>query len=90
MNKGKLYQGVIVPMANVHEHSRRNRAELKQSQKCGCFSCCRIYDATEVEDYVDGGETALCPYCCVDSVIGDASGTELNPLLLKKLNGIYF
>lgn len=74
----------------IYKHSCRNHAELKQSLKCGCFSCGRIFDATEVEDYIDGGETALCPYCSVDSVIGDASGIELNPKLLSELKQMYF
>ena len=74
----------------IYKHSCRNHAELKQSLKCGCFSCGRIFDATEVEDYIDDGETALCPYCGVDSVIGDASGIELNPKLLNELNKMYF
>ena len=74
----------------IYKHSCRNHAELKQSLKCGCFSCGSIFDATEVEDYIDDGETALCPYCGVDSVIGEASGTELNPILLNELNQMYF
>ena len=47
-------------------------------------------NATEVEEYTDDGKTALCPYCSVDSVIGDASGIELNPKLLNELNKMYF
>lgn len=74
----------------IYKHSCRNHAELKQSLKCGCFSCGSIFDATEVEEYTDDGKTALCPYCSVDSVIGDASGIELNPKLLNELNKMYF
>ena len=74
----------------IYKHSCRNHAELKQSLKCGCFSCGSIFDATEVEEYTDDGKTALCPYCSIDSVIGDASGIELNPMLLNELNQMYF
>ena len=74
----------------IYKRSCRNHAELKQSLKCGCFSCGSIFDATEVEDYIDDGKTALCPYCSVDSVIGDASGIEPNPKLLNELNKMYF
>ena len=74
----------------IYKHSCRNHAELKQSLKCGCFSCGSIFDATEVEEYTDDGKTALCPYCSVDSVIGDASGIELNPKLLNELSKMYF
>ena len=77
-------------LENAHRHSFRNRVEIEQSLKCGCFSCGSIFDATEVEDYIDDGKTALCPYCSVDSVIGDASGAELNPILLSELKQMYF
>ena len=77
-------------LENAHRHSFRNRVEIEQSLKCGCFSCGSIFDATEVEDYIDDGKTALCPYCSVDSVIGDASGIELNLIVLNELNKMYF
>ena len=77
-------------LENAHRHSSLNRVEIEQSRRCGCFSCGRVFDTTEVEEYTDDGETALCPYCSVDSVIGDASGIELNPRLLNELNQMYF
>jgi hypothetical protein len=79
-----------IDLEDAHRHSFQNRVEIEQSLKCGCFSCGSIFDATEVEDYIDDGKTALCPYCSVDSVIGDASGIELNPKLLNELNKMYF
>ena len=36
------------------------------------------------------GSLHLCPYCDVDSVIGDASGIELNPIVLDELNKMDF
>ena len=103
MSKEQL-QELIVSIANeyegggmsldelvaAHRHSYRNRVEMEQSIRCGCFCCGSIFDATEVEDYIDDGETALCPYCDVDSVVGDASGIELNPIVLNELNKMYF
>ena len=79
-----------IELKNAHRHSVRNRGEIERSSQCGCFSCGSIFDATEVEDYTDDGETALCPYCDVDSVVGDASGIELNPIVLNELNIMYF
>lgn len=77
-------------LENAHRHSFHNRVEIEKSLKCGCFSCGRLFDATEVEEYTNDGETALCPYCGVDSVIGDSSGIELNPRLLSELNQLFF
>ena len=36
---------------------------------CGCFHCLRVYEATEVIDWIDDGETPLCPHCGVDAVM---------------------
>lgn len=36
---------------------------------CGCFHCLAVYDALEVVDWVDDGETPLCPRCGVDAVM---------------------
>ena len=36
---------------------------------CGCFHCLAIFEATEVVDWIDDGETPLCPRCGVDAVM---------------------
>jgi NAD-dependent SIR2 family protein deacetylase len=36
---------------------------------CGCFHCLHIYEAIEVIDWIDDGETPLCPHCGVDAVM---------------------
>ena len=36
---------------------------------CGCFHCLQVYEATEVIDWIDDGETPLCPRCGVDAVM---------------------
>ena len=36
---------------------------------CGCFYCLHVYAATEVIDWIDDGETPLCPHCGVDAVM---------------------
>ena len=36
------------------------------------------------------GETALCPYCGIDAVIGDACGLDISPEVLKALHKIWF
>lgn len=75
---------------NIHSHSIRNREEIERSCLCGCFSCIRIFEKEDIEDYIDDGLTALCPYCQVDTVIGDACGLELSVDLLSSLNKKWF
>ncbi len=74
----------------IHKHSSNHRAEIEASRQCGCFCCRKIFPATDIVDYVDGGETALCPNCDTDAVIGDASGHTLTPELLEEMNRVYF
>ena len=78
MNKAELQ--------SAHSHSSHNREKIEISSQCGCFGCCRIFLSSEVEDYIDDGETALCPYCGVDSVIGDASGIQLSEEFLHSMH----
>lgn len=77
-------------MKRIHSHTMRNRTEIDASQTCGCISCCGIYPASEVVDYIDGGETALCPECGIDAVIGDGTGISLDLLTLNELNKEFF
>jgi hypothetical protein len=42
------------------------------------------------EDFTDWGETALCPYCGIDSVIGDASKIPLSEELLHEMYVHFF
>ena len=72
-------------LREAHNHSAHNNDEIARSQQCGCFSCCKVYGASEVVDYVDNGETAVCPHCGIDSVIGDASGIDLTPQFLNAM-----
>lgn len=75
-----------VELNNAHRHSYHNRKEIEQSFLCGCFSCNRTFPSSEVEDYIDEGETALCPYCGVDTVIGEASGIQLSKEFLHNMH----
>lgn len=78
-------------LEQAHKASSRNREQIERSKQCGCFSCCRIFPASEVTDYVSREEpTALCPYCYTDSVLGDASGYPITKEFLKEMNKRWF
>lgn len=79
-------------MKDAHRHSFENEEEIKASETCGCFSCCRTFAPNEIEDWVDDadGKTALCPYCHTDAVIGDASGLPLDKTFLHAMNLRWF
>lgn len=75
----------------AHDCSIRNKEQIEKSEKCGCFSCGKIFPPSEITDYVSDEEpTALCPYCHIDSVIGDASGLPVTKKFLKEMNKRWF
>lgn len=69
-----------------------NEESLMNSGICGCFCCCRIFAPNQIEDYVTdtGGFTALCPYCNMDSVLGDASGYPITEEFLREMEKYWF
>ena len=52
-------------LRKAHSHSSEHRAEIEQSELCGCFYCKRTYPSNEIYEWVDQtdgvGQTALCP-----------------------------
>ena len=84
----------------AHSHSIRHRDEILSSRKCGCFYCLKIFTPSEINEWCDpirpmvGAEfvsqTAKCPSCGIDSVIGDASGFEICPEFLGAMNKRWF
>lgn len=84
----------------AHERSSLHRAEVLASDICGCFYCQATFPPTEIKDWVEErpngggisshGETALCPSCGIDSVIGSASGFPITPDLLQRMKGHWF
>lgn len=48
----------------------KNRDSIMESpqNQCICYRCCTKFIASDIKEWVDGGETALCPNCGIDSV----------------------
>ena len=78
------------PEYKAHSHSIHNVNELMESEKIGCFYCLRIFSHTKITDFCDGGDTALCPCCGIDSLIGDRSGYPITKVFLQGMNQIWF
>jgi hypothetical protein len=79
-------------LQTAHRHCSNHRKELERSEICGCFSCCRTFTATAVEEWVDDEDgTAICPYCSVDSVLGSASGYPVSEQhFLRAMHALWF
>ena len=76
---------------DAHKFSANHREQLLKDQICGCFYCMRIFPSTEITQWVaDPGGTAVCPYCGVDSVIGESSGYPITEEFLAKMYKHWF
>ena len=79
----------------AHKHSIRHRGEVLASTICGCFYCTAMFPPVAVKDWIDQdadgvGQTALCPQCGIDSVIGDRSGFLTGPEFLTEMKKYWF
>lgn len=89
-----------IALGKIHRTSMHNREMILKSSVCGCFYCEKTFEPKKIQDWTHrshplsefGGEgqTALCPHCGIDSVIGDASGTTITTVLLKRMRKCYF
>jgi hypothetical protein len=70
-----------------------NRTTLEKSSKCGCFNCLTIFSPKLIKHWtaeVDNqGDTAWCPVCRIDSLIGDESHA-INKSFLYAMRCYYF
>lgn len=74
----------------AHDRSYRNRPVIERSTLCGCFHCLGTYPPTQVIEWVRACETAICPHCGIDSVIGDASGLPVTKEFLDQMHERWF
>jgi hypothetical protein len=71
----------------AHDFCNNNRKQLEKDQMCGCFYCLEIFHSTEIKKWIglDYNDTALCPYCEIDSVIGESSGFPITIEFLEEM-----
>ena len=83
------------PLRRAHQHSSNHRSALFESSVCGCFYCGATYSPVEIVEWIDEdasgvGQTALCPKCGIDSVLGDRSGVPITPQFLAEMKQHWF
>lgn len=55
----------------LHNLSSYHKPLLKLTVLLGCYYCKRTSLVSEVKEWIDRGNTALCPKCGIDSVLPD-------------------
>lgn len=75
----------------AHRYCTNNKKELQKDKKCGCFYCLKIYNPKKIFNWImEGNGTALCPFCGIDSVIGESSGYPIETDFLQKMKEYWF
>ena len=69
----------------------QNKMLLNQSNYAACYSCKRIFKSKDVTTFLNEGVgTAVCPYCGIDSVLGDKTGLGLSVENIQQLHDYWF
>ncbi len=76
----------------AHRCSLSNEAALQGDALCGCFHCVKLFSPREITAWVNDrdGRTARCPYCGVDSVLGESSGYPMTEEFLEEMRACWF
>ena len=79
---------------HAHMYSIYNEQTVKESHMCGCFYCGQVFPAEEVTEttieFGNNPDTALCPYCMIDSILPDSKWKDLSPTFLDKMHDYFF
>lgn len=79
------------PIMAAHKFCTDNKEDLQKDTRCGCFYCLKVFSPSEIMNYIaDTKGTAICPYCGVDSVIGEHSGFPITIEFLSKMKDYWF
>lgn len=83
-------------------YTTNNYAQIEASALCGCCSCVQVYPAEEVAAWTGlemtnlddpkaiANQTALCPRCGMEAVLGDKAGFPINAQFLGRMNEAWF
>ncbi len=77
-------------LKNAHICSSYNKEQLSNSKLCGCFYCLKIFDPNLIVDWCDDNQTAICPYCGIDSIIYDSKTYHVSKKFLEQMKKYWF
>jgi hypothetical protein len=79
-------------LERAHKLSFQNRALLLSGIQCGCFCCLQVFPVESIAEWLHdkGGDTAVCPHCGIDSVIGEGLGFPVTREFLAVMHRRWF
>ena len=76
---------------DAHKYCSSHRRQLLNDHKCGCFNCLMIFNPNEITEWIEEQDgTAICPYCGIDSIIGESSTYPVTVEFLNKMKDYWF
>lgn len=73
---------------NAAKLSLKNRTALEAAAHCGCYQCIRTFETSEITQWTDKDQTALCPHCGIDSIVAGITDIDvLTKMCLKWFTG---
>jgi hypothetical protein len=76
----------VASYTSAHAFASKHRVAVEASAQCVCFSCFARFKPAAITKWIDAQQTALCPKCGLDSVLGEASGSRIDDAFLRRLH----
>lgn len=70
--------------------SSNNRQTIAISDRCYCFHCKASMDHSEITDFLEDGQTAICPHCGVDAILPDYIDENINEDVVSQMHDYWF
>ncbi|MBC1936734.1 cytoplasmic protein [Listeria grandensis] len=77
-------------LKSAHKYASNNKIWLAKAERCGCFSCLEIFAPSEITDWLEIEDTALCPYCMIDAVLPESNMLPLSREFLSAMHQQWF
>ncbi len=75
-------------LAKKYKESAFHKDAILESEMCVCFFCVAKLAPNKILDWIDDGQTAICPRCGIDSVLPYEDSLTME--FLQKMNDHYF
>jgi hypothetical protein len=86
----------------AYRYTTNNYAQIEKSKRCGCCNCLQIFRPAAIVGWTGltvqnmddpkaiSEQTAMCPHCGSEAVIGDGCGFLVTPDFLTRMNEAWF
>lgn len=67
-------------------YSFKNKKLFLTSKTIACYCCMKSFTMDDIVCWLDNNETALCPFCGIDSVVGFLGEVDMEFLKIENQN----